>query len=133
VIGGVGVCVGHGWNADTSTALVLLQLRTDAGAVGVVSLCAELAQTLVDQVEAAIAVVREGLTRNVPHASSPTTAPPDVARPAQGLVVADVVAASLGARDDVVDVDGIPPSGGRHQGETRTFPHNQSSSLCKSS
>lgn len=32
----VGVRVGHGWDADTSTPLVLLQLRTDAGAVGIV-------------------------------------------------------------------------------------------------
>ena len=57
---GIGVRVGHGWDADTSTALVLLQLRTDAGAVGVVSLSADLAQALVDQVTAAIAVEREG-------------------------------------------------------------------------
>ena len=56
----VGVRVGHGWDADTSTALVLLQLRNDAGGVGVVSLSADLAQTLVDQVTAAIAIVREG-------------------------------------------------------------------------
>ena len=56
----VGVCVGHGWDADATTPLVLLQLRTDAGAVGIVSLSADLAQTLVDQVTAAIAVVRDG-------------------------------------------------------------------------
>ena len=56
----VGVRVGHGWDADNSAALVLLQLRTDAGAVGLVSLSADLVQTLVDQVTAAIAVVRKG-------------------------------------------------------------------------
>lgn len=58
--GVVGVRVGHGWDADTSTALVLLQLRTDAGAVGIVSLSADLAQTLVDQLGAAIEIVRKG-------------------------------------------------------------------------
>jgi len=31
----VGVRVGHGWDADTSTALVLLQVRTDAAGGGV--------------------------------------------------------------------------------------------------
>jgi hypothetical protein len=57
----VGVRVGHGWDADTSTPLVLLQLRTDTDAVGIVSLsAAELAQMLVDQVTAAVAIVREG-------------------------------------------------------------------------
>ena len=52
----VGVRVGHGWDADTSTAL--LQLRTDASAVGVVSLSAALARTLVDQASTAIGIVR---------------------------------------------------------------------------
>lgn len=56
----VGVRVAHGWDADTSTPLVLLQLRTDAGGVGIVSLSAELAQMLVDQVTAVTAIVREG-------------------------------------------------------------------------
>ena len=54
----VGFRVAHGWDADASTPLVLLQLRTDAGDVGLVSLSADLAQTLVDQVGAAIAIVR---------------------------------------------------------------------------
>jgi hypothetical protein len=54
----VGVRVAHAWDADTATPLVLLQLRTDAGAVGLVSLSADLAQMLVDQVGAAIAIVR---------------------------------------------------------------------------
>jgi len=49
----VGVRVGHGWDADTSTALVLPQLRTDAGDVGIVSLSADLAQLVVDQMTAA--------------------------------------------------------------------------------
>ena len=54
----VGVRVAHGWDADTSTALVLLQLRTDAGNVGLVPLSADLAQVLVDQIGAAIDIVR---------------------------------------------------------------------------
>jgi len=33
----VGVRVGHGWDADTTTPRVLLQLRTDAGAALVVA------------------------------------------------------------------------------------------------
>jgi hypothetical protein len=56
----VGVRVGHGWDADTSTPLVLLQLPADTDAVGIVSLSADPAQMLVDQVTAAIAIVREG-------------------------------------------------------------------------
>ena len=48
----------HGWDADTATPLVLLQLRTDAGDVGLVSLSADLAQMLVDQVVVAIGIVR---------------------------------------------------------------------------
>jgi hypothetical protein len=55
----VGVRVGHGWDADTSTPLVLLQLRNDAGDVGLVSLSADLTQTLIDQVAVAIAIVRD--------------------------------------------------------------------------
>ena len=54
----VGVRVAHGWDADTATPLVLLQLRTDIGDVGLVSLSADLAQLLVDQVVAAIGIVR---------------------------------------------------------------------------
>ena len=54
----VGVRVAHGWDAEAGTPLVLLQLRTDAGDVGLVSLSADLAQTLVDQIGAAIAIVR---------------------------------------------------------------------------
>lgn len=54
----VGVRVAHGWDADTSTPLVILRLRTDAGGVGLVSLGADLAQTLVDQIGTAIAIVR---------------------------------------------------------------------------
>ncbi len=54
----VGVRVAHGWDADTATPLVLLQLRTDAGDVGLVSLSADLAQMLVDQVVVAIGIVR---------------------------------------------------------------------------
>jgi len=56
----VGVRVAHGWDAETSTPLVLLQLRNDAGGVGIVSLSADLAQMVVDQVTAAIAIVRDG-------------------------------------------------------------------------
>jgi len=33
----VGVRVGRGWDAETSTPLVLLQLRDDAGGVKIVS------------------------------------------------------------------------------------------------
>ena len=62
----VGVRVAHGWDADTSVPLVLPQLRTDAGAVGFVSLSADLAQTLVDQVGAAIAIVRDDTAQGVP-------------------------------------------------------------------
>ncbi len=51
----VGVRVAHGLDADTATPLVLLQLRTDAGDVGLVSMTEELAGVLVDQVNAAIA------------------------------------------------------------------------------
>lgn len=51
----VGVRVTHGWDADTSTPLVILEPRTDAGGVGLVSL---LAQSLVDQIGAAITIVR---------------------------------------------------------------------------
>ena len=54
----VGVRVAHGCDADAGTPLVLLQLRTDAGDVGLVSLSADLAQTLVDQLGAAIDIVR---------------------------------------------------------------------------
>jgi hypothetical protein len=54
----VGVRVAHGWDADFGTPLVLLQHRTDAGAVGLVSLSADLAQTLVDQISAAIDIIR---------------------------------------------------------------------------
>jgi len=54
----VGVRVEHGWDADTATALVLLQLRSESGAGGLVSLSATLAQLPVDQVAAAIAIVR---------------------------------------------------------------------------
>lgn len=39
----VGVRVAHGWDADTATPLVLLQLRTDVGDVGLVSMTADLA------------------------------------------------------------------------------------------
>ena len=53
-----GFRVAHGWDADTSTPLVILELRTDAGGVGLVSLGADLAQSLVDQIGAAIAIVR---------------------------------------------------------------------------
>jgi hypothetical protein len=54
----VGVRVAHGWDAEAATPLVLLQLRTDAGDVGLVSLSADLAQMLVDQVVTAIGIVR---------------------------------------------------------------------------
>jgi len=54
----VGVRVAHGWDADTAAPLVLLQLRTDTGDVGLVSLSEDLAQILVDQVRAAIGIVR---------------------------------------------------------------------------
>lgn len=55
----VGVRVAHGWDAETATPLVLLQLRTDVGDVGLVSLSADLAQMLVDRVVTAIGIVRE--------------------------------------------------------------------------
>lgn len=55
----VGVRVAHGWDAETAAPLVLLQLRTDVGDVGLVSLSADLAQMLVDQVVTAIGIVRE--------------------------------------------------------------------------
>jgi hypothetical protein len=45
-------------DADESTPLVLLQLRTDVGGTGIVSLSADLAQTLIAQFAAAIAIVR---------------------------------------------------------------------------
>ena len=54
----IGVRVAHGWDADTSTPLVLLQLRTDAGQVGLVSLSSDLAQLLVDQIGTAIEIAR---------------------------------------------------------------------------
>ena len=47
VTGSSGARVGHRWDADTSTPLVLSQLRTDA--VGIVWLSADLARTLVGQ------------------------------------------------------------------------------------
>ena len=54
----VGVRVAHGWDAETGATLVVLQPRTDAGDVGLVSMTAELAGVLVDQVVTAIAIVR---------------------------------------------------------------------------
>ena len=51
--------VAHGWDAETSTPLVLLQLRNDAGGVGLVSITPDLAQVLVDQITTAIAIVRD--------------------------------------------------------------------------
>ena len=54
------VYVSHTVDADTATPLVLLQLRTDAGDVGLVPMTADLAQELVDQVNTAIDIVRRG-------------------------------------------------------------------------
>ena len=61
----VGVRVAHGWDAEAGTPLVLLQLRTDAGGVGLVSLSADLAQTLVDQIGATLE--RFGIERPPAH------------------------------------------------------------------
>lgn len=52
----VGVRVAHGWDAKTAAPLVILQLRT--GDVSLASMTAELAGMLMDQVVAAIAIVR---------------------------------------------------------------------------
>lgn len=41
----VGVRVAHGWDAEAGAPLVILQFRTNAGDVGLVSLSADLAQT----------------------------------------------------------------------------------------